>query len=413
MKSPALRLALFAVFVGILAAAAYALWHSKARDAAEIASSRAFLEGVRATSRSLLELKSAQAGYVAAGQGEHFWFARVDAFTVSTREGLAALLEAPAEAGPRAEIEAAAKAFEDFQQMDRRARNYVRNGQRLLASDLVFSDGIDKIDAALAALARGEEEHLGAAEAAAGESRRGELMALAAAATGALLVVFALVPLPAAPAPVSPPAGRAAASPQAGAADRPRRAGSPTQAPATPSAEPVRAAHPAAERHAGPPPGPAVDLAGIAALCTDLGRVVDLQALPAALARAAALLDAPGIVLWVADPDGRELTPVLAHGYPQQVLARMGTIHRDAGNVTAAAFRTGLLQTVASNGESTGAIATPLIGPDGPIGVMAAEVLRSGERQDAIRAATVIVAAQLATLMGPPAARGNAEAAGA
>ena len=34
--------------------------------------------------------------------------------------------------------------LDDFEQMDRRARDYSRNGQRLLASDLVFSDGIEK-----------------------------------------------------------------------------------------------------------------------------------------------------------------------------------------------------------------------------------------------------------------------------
>ena len=27
-------------------------------------------------------------------------------------------------------------------------------------------------------------------------------------------------------------------------------------------------------------------------------------------------LDANGIVLWIADPDGKELSPILAHGYP-------------------------------------------------------------------------------------------------
>jgi hypothetical protein len=36
---------------------------------------------------------------------------------------------------------------------------------------------------------------------------------------------------------------------------------------------------------------------------------------------------------------------------------------------------------------------------------MAAEVLNDGERREATRAAAAIVAAQLATLMGPPTAR--------
>jgi len=129
------------------------------------------------------------------------------------------------------------------------------------------------------------------------------------------------------------------------------------------------------------------------------------RALPPALERAARHLDASGLVIWVADPDGRELLPVMAHGYPQNLISRLGSMSRDAENVTAAAFRTGLVQTVNADKISHGAIAAPLMTPAGPVGVMAAEVLNDGERREATRAAAAIVAAQLATLMGPPAAR--------
>ena len=95
----------------------------------------------------------------------------------------------------------------------------------------------------------------------------------------------------------------------------------------------------------------------------------------------------------------------MAHGYPQNLVTRLGTIPKDAENVTAAAFRTGLVQTVKADAISPGAIAAPLLTPGGPVGVMAAEVLNDGERREATRAAAAIVAAQLATLMGPPAAR--------
>jgi hypothetical protein len=142
--------------------------------------------------------------------------------------------------------------------------------------------------------------------------------------------------------------------------------------------------------------------------------VPDTRALPSALERATRLLDAAGIVVWVADPDGRELAPVLAHGYPQNLVNRLGVISRDAENVTAAAFRTGLVQTVRSDAASPGAIAAPLLTPAGPVGVMAAEILHDGERDEAMRAAATILAAQFATLMGPPSSRvpGKAEVAG-
>jgi hypothetical protein len=160
---------------------------------------------------------------------------------------------------------------------------------------------------------------------------------------------------------------------------------------------------------------PSVDLRGVASLCSDLARVVDTQALPAILERAAGVLDATGIVLWIADPDGRELSPIVTHGYPKQLVARLGTILRDAENVTAAAFRTSLLQTVTADAVSNGAIAAPLVTPAGCVGVMAAEVRHEGEKDSGKLAIATIVAAQLATLAGPPSVRAHArvEAAGA
>jgi hypothetical protein len=61
---------------------------------------------------------------------------------------------------------------------------------------------------------------------------------------------------------------------------------------------------------------------------------------------------------------------------------------------------------------SAGAIAAPIVTPAGCVGVMAAEVLHDSERQNMKLAAATIVAAQLATLVGPPAARNHAKTAG-
>ena len=130
------------------------------------------------------------------------------------------------------------------------------------------------------------------------------------------------------------------------------------------------------------------------------------MALPPLLERAAAVLDAAGIILWIADPDGRELNPVLAQGYPQHLVNRLGTIPRGAENATAAAYRTGMLQTVFGDGTSNGAIAAPLLTCGGCVGVMAAEVKGDTERLEANLAAATILAAQLASLVGPPPSRG-------
>jgi hypothetical protein len=148
-----------------------------------------------------------------------------------------------------------------------------------------------------------------------------------------------------------------------------------------------------------------LDLQAIASLCTDLSRVDDTMALPPLLERAASVLDAAGIILWIADPDGRELNPVLAHGYPEHLVNRLGTIPRGAENATAAAYRTGMLQTVYADGISNGALAAPLLTCGGCVGVMAAEVKADKEKLEANLAAATILAAQLASLVGPPAGR--------
>jgi hypothetical protein len=102
----------------------------------------------------------------------------------------------------------------------------------------------------------------------------------------------------------------------------------------------------------------------------------------------------------------------VTHGYSAAIVTRLGTIHREAENVTAAAFRTSLLQTVRGDAVSNGAIAAPLVTPGGCVGVMAAEVRHGAEQRQPVQAVATIVAAQLAALVGPPSTRPKAEVAG-
>jgi CHASE3 domain sensor protein len=408
MKSRALRFALHALFVVLVVAAAYVVWQKETENLAAANASHAFDERARVVTRSFLEIKSAQPGYVAAGQGEDYWVSRVDALIAGAREGLTALEPLARVAQSQTEIDSALADLEDFEQMDRRAREYVRGGQRLLASDLVFSDGIEKMDGAVSAIDRARLAESTAMQETIGIRRREQLLAAGGAAALAILIVFMLAPLPRVETAASPAAEPSVTQARAGAplSIAPPHA-SVKPAPSLTWAAPARTVAPAVAPSAPKPSAPGVDLAGIAALCSDLTRVTDPRALPGALERAASLLNASGLVIWVADPDGRELAPVIAHGYPQNLVSRMGTIPRDAENATAAAFRTGLVQIVKADQISQGAIAAPLLSPAGPLGVMAAELLQDGERRDATRAAVTIVAAQLSTLMGPPPARGQ------
>jgi hypothetical protein len=135
-------------------------------------------------------------------------------------------------------------------------------------------------------------------------------------------------------------------------------------------------------------------------LCTDFGRVSDLDELKRLLERAADVMDATGLVVWVGDAAGADLRPVIAHGYNAQTLARMPSVPRSADNAAAAAYRTGELQVVhAAPGSSKGAIVAPLLSSDGCIGALSGEIRGGGESSDAVQALAAIFAAQLAGVL--------------
>ena len=344
----------------------------------------------------------AQQAYVAVGQGDEFWSSKVSAQISRIREELSSLRADAPFVDARSHFDDAISSLEDFERMDARAREYARGNQRLLASDLIFSDGLEQSAAIIDSVERARTVINNNKQAIGADARRREVLIAAGVAAAGFVVGLALVPIPRHRIPVAaaegvdpPPAQPVAVADHESLPLRDVRDPVPPLPSVTPPSLreiPTEALDP-------------LDLGKVASLCTELARVVDTRALPGVLEQTASVLDAHGVVLWIADPDGRELNPVVTHGYPAQLVTRLGTIPRDAPNATAAAFRTALLQTVHADSISNGAIAVPLITPSGCVGVMAAEVRHGGEKQDAKLAAAAIVAAQLAALVGPPSAR--------
>lgn len=423
MHTRAVRVIILILFLTSIGTTTYLFWRGESTASDLAAQAAAFDRGIRTLERQLLHLRAAQRSYVAAGQGGDFWAARVAQGVEGIRATLAPLRAQAASSQAKANLDEILSAVDDFVRIDKRAVEYVRKDQRLLASDVIFADGLELTDQALAALEHGREaEALARAEAVATARRRG-IFAIVAGAASALLAVLLLLPraAPARPVPIvaerpEKPVPFRVVEPPIQEAEELK--GAPVPLPSeTAAVEPGSAAvpEPVEAPAAGLTPveqisAPPTDFAGVAALCVDLARVVDTRALPSMLDRAASLLDASGIILWIADPDGRELNPIFAQGYPPQLVNRLGTIARDAENATAAAFRTSLVQTVMADAFSPGAIAAPLVTSGGCVGVMAAEVRHDSERQDTKLAAATIVAAQLATLVGPPAARNHSKA---
>jgi GAF domain len=447
MQSRVARLILLCLFLIAISTAAFLFWKGDTAAAAGALDARSFDSSARIAERAVLDLRAAQLGYAIAGQPAERSIARVAQPLGAARTNIQAMRAMTKVAEVTSALDAASAALNEFTRSDKRAAEYARNDQRLLASDVVLGDGLERTETALAAIERARAAEAQAREAGISIYRSRQVFALAAGAAAAVLVVLLLVPV------AKPAETSAVVAAHAGQSAAPYRVDSTSAASSDPPlAEGIVSlarrdsmGEAAVELAAGtgsegfetfetaagevsveevlvgsalPPAMPVMtaqstNFAGVAALCVDLARVVDTRALPSLLDRTAEILDASGIILWIADPDGRELNPIFAQGYPQQLVNRLGTIPRDAENATAAAFRTSLLQTVLADSISGGAIAAPLVTAGGCVGVMAAEVRHDSERQDEKLAAATIVAAQLATLVGPPSARPQARSAGA
>ena len=402
MKSLAVRIMLLAVFILASGMAAYFVWTSESHVRRSVDDVRAFDQSALDAERNVLGMRSAQQGYVAAGQGAPVWITKAAEAATTVKARLDYLRAHATSAEAQTALDNASSALQDFDQIDRRARDYVRNGQTLLASDVIFADGLESTTAIAASIDAARTAEAVSRDAQHASVRRAEVLAIASAGVVALvtILVFAFSDgSEAGSAAVAEPEAPATLSILSGSADRLR---------------PVEPPKPVGVRGAATPvahtKNASVDLAAVASVCSDLARVMDTHALPPLLGRAAAILDSPGIVLWIADPDGRELSPIVTHGYSRQIILRLGTILRDDENATAAALRTSLLQTVDTDAISNGAIAAPLVTPAGCVGIMAAEVRGHGEKDPAKLAAASIIAAQLATLVGPPSTRAQARA---
>jgi len=146
------------------------------------------------------------------------------------------------------------------------------------------------------------------------------------------------------------------------------------------------------------PAGPVLRAAS--QLCTDLGRVSDVEELRQLVGRAAELMDASGLIVWMASPDGAQLLPAMSYGYLPEMVSRLPPLSRSADNAAATAFRTTQVQLVLAHpGESNGAIVAPVLSPDGCIGVVSAEIRGGGEGSESVQALASIFAAQLANVL--------------
>ena len=146
-----------------------------------------------------------------------------------------------------------------------------------------------------------------------------------------------------------------------------------------------------------------VDFSALAEVCTAFGQVQHAEDLGPLLGEAARVLEAPGVILWIWDPELDGLRAALAHGYSDRVLAQLPVVGREADNATAAAFRRGQACSTRGDSHTNGALVIPLLTGGGCAGALAVELPHGREQDPSVHAAAAIVAAMLAQLAGVPA----------
>jgi CHASE3 domain sensor protein len=345
----------------------------------DINSQRSSTDEVRAQaaalSATIADVRGGQFAYVARGQGEAFWLSHVESLLPTLQKQAAELGASLASPAAQSAFEPVKAALENFRTLDAKVREFVRSGNSLLAADMIFSDGLESTTTASTQLAAalGEELQHHNALIAALRSRQ-----LAVLGGGAVVILLLMIGLGVAGEAVS-------------------RSAEAEVIPA-PAVEPVRFEAPLPKARAAVTP----KLLITAKLCGELARVAETRQLPNLLERAARVLDASGIIVWIAEPSRQALIPALAHGYEQKVVARMGSIHRDANNAAAAAYRSSEVRTVAGDAVTSGAMIVPLMTSDGCIGVLSAEMKGGCEKDESAQALATIFAAQLATIVATP-----------
>ena len=390
MRRMWLRAALVAV-LGVSVTTGFYAFLTAQRVAQAHQAGRAFDAGAWGLRLSLSELRAAQQAYVAEGQDRDYWIGDVAARIGDLAVELAALSSTSTLPATAAALDEAASLVEALVRMDERARDHAAAGQELMASDLIFADGIELSRSAADQIERARLIEIEARDAAASGRRQLQLIAVGGAVGTGVLFALLVSPFPVG----RPTAADNAQDPATGNVEAP----APPEGRLFLDLEPEAGNRASAAEPVSGASSTAPDLRLTADLCTDLGRSASATELPPLLARAAQLLNASRVIVWVRDGTGNALRPAIAHGYPAAALARLGTIPCDSDNVAAASYRDERLQVIAGDADTPGAVVAPLASPEDRSGVMTLEVNDGWETNDTVQSTAAIIAAQLATLV--------------
>jgi len=342
--------------------------------------------------QSIARFDATQQLFDPAREPETDWFARVRRLLAQIESEATGLHTAAASSS-------AARTFDDITarvvSAVARAEENLRDGHDLMAADLVQDEAKPGAEAMRAAVIEWR-----AAEGNATETARTALVQQLWTVLGGTLGFWAIGVLMLAP--------RQTASAPAAAASLSILAEPAGETAMTPPAE-VPPVQPAPIEEI-----PAIDLVPAAELCADIARADSGETLAALVDRAADVIGASGIVVWLAGSDD-ELVPALAHGYGPHALGLLGALPLSEENATTRAWHSGQLQCVDGDARSRAALAAPMFQGPRRTGVLAVELTDGNVPGPLPRALTSILAAQFATALSPqsePAATQPLEATG-
>lgn len=398
MGRRSVRISIFVLAVLATAALGYRAIADEDALAAERQRGAALDQAAEEALATLLDARGSLYAYIAPGQGTTFWGARAGTLLDTLRQRVVTL---DAEvAGSGGSLSETLDGIDQLAAADRRARQYADRGELLLAGDVLFTEVRDLLNGLTEQVTTARYALRSQSDARVAAIRR-EQAALAAAGIG-LWVIVSLMLLP----------GSRREAVKDPAEWRQELA---TTLKVTQPVEGLKVdlKHAAPEEVPAPvvaavaPAGP--DLKTVAEICADLSALADIGALSGALARASDTLGAKGLIVWVTSNDGSALSPVSTHGFDARIVDRIRTIDRASANLTAEALRENAPRVSAATATAGAAIAVPMCGPTGPVGVLSAELHAGRAADEASVAIASIFAAQLATLTAPLPATAVAE----
>jgi hypothetical protein len=364
------------------------------------------------------DLRSAEAALISSGQDPAEWAPKLAGSVRNLGDTLGKIDRASLSPESAQDLAAVGEAIAAFSKLSDHVRDLVTTEQPLTASSIVFGDATQHLSTAAAALASATAMQGEAVGREIARQNLNEAFALGGAVAWTLIVLLILLqritveatrpsPEDAVTTNVGlslggPPAAGSGATGNGIDLDLAWRSRQPAAAsPPDPPHESEQALEDDGRRESvlRLNMDAQVDLAEAARLCTDLARVKETGELTGLLARAAELLDASGIVLWLVAPGGSTLRPAASHGYSDLALARMKTLSGRSANAVSLAFSTGRLEVVRGGTDKPGAIVVPIVTPGGCVGAVAAEIRHGAEASPSVQAVATIVAAQLASLV--------------